>query len=162
MLTLLFREDVGSNAQNTNNHPANVWQQGKDPLWVANNGTSLGCRPFHADAVIAEINLPTVESDTSLFRAGAWYAQNAGSENLQGWNISLAAEKSVIVPTLFPTLDAKLCMSSSKLDGAAIPAKGPPDTIYIVCQTRGDDITIYTSIPNSKSWSKFDLNITNE
>lgn len=154
----------------TNNHPINKWKKGQYLLCSPDFRPFEGreCKTtgttgfFCTDALTADINLPTAESTTSLFRAGLWYAQNADSGNLLGWNISLVAENSTLLPSLFPTLDASLCMTNSNVDAAAIPAKGTPDTIYVVCQTRGDDITVYTSTPNSDSWSKAVVLIPNE
>lgn len=83
----------------------------------------------------------------------------AGSNMINGYNISWAAENTKILQNDNFTVEGTPGLSGTHMSVTAIPARGGGDNIFVFYQTGGDDITEYTRDFVAGQWTSASLPI---
>ncbi|GAB7341492.1 hypothetical protein MBLNU457_7720t2 [Dothideomycetes sp. NU457] len=128
-------KDTNTNLTNTTTHPINEW-------------------------VNSSIAINSVQPSTSLGYTNIFYAQDAATNNIIGYNITWNSENTTISGAPF-TVDGG---SSPGLPGThmsvtAEPSSSGGNNLYVFYQTEGNDITEFTRDIVSGQWSDYVLPI---
>ena len=127
-------KDTNSNTTATADHPINSWTN-------------------------SSIAINNVDPATSLGYTNFFYAQDAASKMIRGYNISWASENTSIVTADTFTVQGDPGIAGTHLSVSALPNLSGGNDLVVFFQTNGSDISEYTRDLVGGQWTGVDIPI---
>ncbi|KAK6388254.1 hypothetical protein LTR65_008096 [Meristemomyces frigidus] len=129
--------------------------------WKDTNTTLTGnaTHPINQWTNASQIAVNNVNPASSLGYTNYFYAQMSGTNMINGYNVSWAAENTTILTGDTFIVDADPGIPGTHLSVSALPDSSGGDNIVVFYQTTGSDVNIFTRDLQAGQWTGASLEI---